>query len=75
MKSAFSRHYFDTVLVAAFISLFIPACQSNKGKNIPEETTTSGTINISVDESFKPVIDSEIEVFESQHPEAHIKVQ
>ncbi len=38
------------------------------------ETTTSGTIHISVDESFKPVIDSEVQVFESLHPEAHIIV-
>src|SRR5258708_21511171 len=75
MKSAFFRHYFYTVLIGASIPLFIPACNSNKGKGKPEETTTSGTINISVDESFKPVIDSQIEVFESQHPDAHIKVQ
>ncbi|HEY1202725.1 MAG TPA: substrate-binding domain-containing protein, partial [Niastella sp.] len=40
----------------------------------PQETTTSGTIRISVDESFKPVIDSQIKVFESQHPDAHIIV-
>jgi phosphate transport system substrate-binding protein len=38
------------------------------------ETTTSGSIHISVDESFKPVIDSQIEVFESLHPEAHVTV-
>jgi phosphate transport system substrate-binding protein len=38
------------------------------------ETTTSGTIHISVDESFKPVIDAQVQVFESLHPEAHINV-
>ncbi|ULQ50793.1 PstS family phosphate ABC transporter substrate-binding protein [Flavihumibacter fluvii] len=31
-----------------------------------------GTIHISVDESFKPVIDSQIKVFESSFPDAHI---
>ncbi len=38
------------------------------------ESTTSGTIHISVDESFKPVIDSHIQVFQSQYPDAHVIV-
>lgn len=38
------------------------------------ETLTSGTIRISVDESFKPVIDSQIKVFEAQNPGAKILV-
>lgn len=58
-------------IVAA--SLLLNACSS--GPVQPRETTTSGTIHISVDESFKPVIDSQIKVFESQHPDAHIVVQ
>lgn len=32
----------------------------------------SGTIHISVDESFKPIMDSQIRVFMSQYPDAHI---
>ncbi len=59
----------------AWVGLFIlfSACRSGaKGK--PQETTTSGTIQISVDESFRPVIDSQIQVFESQNPDAHIIV-
>lgn len=42
-----------------------------KGKGTVE-TPTSGTINISVDESFQPIIDSEIQVFESSFPDARI---
>lgn len=42
------------------------------GNKTPQETPTSGTINISVDESFQPVIDSQIKVFESSFPNAHI---
>src|ERR1700744_3093022 len=37
-----------------------------------QETPTSGTIHISVDESYKPVIDSQIKVFNSSFPNAHI---
>lgn len=54
--------------------LLLYSCGSNTGKGVPKETPTSGTINISVDESFKPVIDSQIKVFESSFPDAHIKV-
>lgn len=36
------------------------------------DTTTSGTIHISVDESFKPIIDSQIKVFEASFPKAKI---
>ena len=38
------------------------------------DTPTSGTINITVDETFKPIIDSEINVFQSLYKNAHIKV-
>ena len=36
------------------------------------DTQTSGTIHISVDESYKPLIDSEIRVFQQLYPQAHI---
>jgi phosphate transport system substrate-binding protein len=42
------------------------------GNKAPQETPTSGTINISVDESFKPIIDSQIKVFESSFPNTKI---
>ncbi len=47
---------------------------SCKSKKIAEvsDTLTSGIINISVDESFKPVIDEQIKVFESSYPDAKI---
>jgi phosphate transport system substrate-binding protein len=38
------------------------------------ETTTSGLIHISADESFKPVIDSQVQVFESLHKDAKVIV-
>jgi phosphate transport system substrate-binding protein len=49
------------------------ACNGGNSSS-PEtlDTRTSGTIHISADESFKPVIDSEIAVFEALHPGAHI---
>jgi phosphate transport system substrate-binding protein len=54
--------------------LLLYSCGGNTGNAADKETATSGTINISVDESFKPVIDSQIKVFESSFPNAHIQV-
>jgi len=39
------------------------------------ESTSEGTISISVEESFKPFIDQELKVFASSFPKAKIKVQ
>ena len=61
-------------LVLAVFIMLLSACQSGELKKGNGDTTTSGTIHISVDESFKPVIDSQIQVFESQNPNAHIIV-
>ena len=56
------------------IIVLIFACNNNNGKKIIQETPTSGTIHISVDESFKPIMDSQIKVFESSFPNAKIIV-
>lgn len=58
------------IWIGIAISGLITGCGS--GNKTPQETPTSGTIQISVDESFQPVIDSEIKVFESSFPNAHI---
>lgn len=59
-----------------FVSLLLlfGLLMSCNGRNIRTDLDTldSGTIRISVDESFKPVIDSQIEVFQALHPNAKI---
>jgi phosphate transport system substrate-binding protein len=52
--------------------LALIGCADNKPASIGGDTITSGTIHISVDESFKPIIDSQIRVFESLYPKAKI---
>ncbi|MEP7110283.1 MAG: substrate-binding domain-containing protein [Ferruginibacter sp.] len=47
------------------------SCKSKKPIGVTD-TLTSGTIHISVDESFKPVIDEQIKVFEGSYPGAKI---
>ena len=60
-------------IIMTSLILVITACSGGKNKApIVDDTMTSGTIHISVDESFRPVIDSQIKVFLSQFPDAHI---
>jgi phosphate transport system substrate-binding protein len=58
--------------VIFFTALALLCGCSGPVSSVPKETNTSGTINISVDESFKPVIDSQIKVFEASWPNAKI---
>lgn len=58
-----------SIYIFLALLLFVVACKRGKG---PPDTPTSGTIHISVDESFQPLLDTEISVFQDLHPEAHI---
>lgn len=58
-----------------FLCVFVMAfCSCDHPTNKLTDTIKSGTINISVDESFKPVIDEEIAAYEDSYPDAHIIV-
>ena len=59
------RKYFYVLIVFAFL---MSCGDGGSGKKTPQETPTSGTIHISCDESFKPVMDSQVKVFESSFP-------
>lgn len=59
----------NAVYLAAVV-LVMAACGNANEKKL--DTATEGTIHISVDETYKPLIDSEIKVFESLYPKAHI---
>ncbi len=55
-----------------YLWLLCVSCKDDKKRFVMSDTVSSGTINISVDESFKPVIDECIKVYESNHPDAHL---
>lgn len=51
---------------------FLTACHLQGKKEQPKDSSTSGVIHISVDETFRPVMEEEIKVFESSYPNAKI---
>lgn len=50
------------------ILLVFQNCSRKVNEGIPVDTPQSGTIYISVDESFKPVIEEEIKMYEAIYP-------
>jgi len=53
------------------IALICTSCNSKKDRH--SDTPTTGSIQISVDETFQPVIEAEVPVFESIYQQAKIK--
>lgn len=62
-----------TVFVIAGLLLYMPACKENSQSESPYDTPLKGRIVISVDESFKPVIEEQIKVYEASYPGTEIK--
>jgi ABC-type phosphate transport system substrate-binding protein len=61
---------FQIALTGFFICLIFITCRNKVDKY---DSPIKGKIYISVDESFKPVIDEEIKVYESSHPGTQIE--
>ncbi len=59
-----------SLVLSVSISLFFLSCKDNKPQ--PTDTGSSGTIHISVDESFKPILEEQILVFQATYPKAKV---
>ena len=55
-----------------FLLIFLASCNNNRIQAVRTDTPKSGTIYISVDESFKPVIEQQIRIYHSSFPDANI---
>lgn len=60
------------IFVGLTLFLGIWASCSDKPKNGRTDTVSSGAINFASDESFSPIIDEEIQVFQSANPNAKL---
>ena len=73
------RHIYNNgkgLLIGISACMLLGSCGSRTtGNKTTQETPTSGTLTISVDETFRPVIDSQIQVFESSFPNIKIIAQ
>ena len=55
-------------------TIFTFSCGNSTPNGGKIDTATSGTITVAADESLRPIIEAEIEVFESIYPNAHLNV-
>jgi len=67
-----SRNTYYVLLAMPLLFLTAACNNQGNGHKIFQETPTQGTIHVSIDESFKPVMDEQIKVFESSFPDVHI---
>src|SRR5215211_2173183 len=61
-------------LCLCFLLSFVEGCNSKTGTDELPDKFNRGVIHISCDESFKPVIDAQVQVYEGRYPEAKIIV-
>ncbi len=66
------RTFLGALLLAASL---LPACssQNSSGTEEPIDTPTSGKVSISVDETFAPILESQVDTFQKLYPDAHVK--
>ena len=60
-------------MLRLLIIIFLLGCGSDE-EYTPKDRFDKGTINISADESFKPVIDSQVQVYEAKYPDVKLNV-
>lgn len=56
-----------------FLFFIVSACKPDK-TDPNRDTKDKGAINISADESFKPVIEAQVQVYEADYPDVKLKV-
>lgn len=61
------------IVLCAGLAVFAASCGEDKTKQ-PTDTLSSGTIDISVDETYRPIVEQQMRVFDSSFPEAHVNV-
>jgi phosphate transport system substrate-binding protein len=67
-----NRTTFNNIVGLTFVLGLLLSC-NNKPKNGRTDTYSSGTISFYCDESFSPIIEEEVEVFELAYPAAKVK--
>jgi phosphate transport system substrate-binding protein len=69
------RTYLLTTGVAAVLAGAIAVASCNgPGSPGAQDTPTSGTVGVSVDETFAPILQAEIDTFAKLYPNAHVKM-
>lgn len=63
---------YKTFTIVLLASLVFCACNKQKSKDARTDTYASGQMTVMCDESFSPIINEEIKVFEATYPDAKV---
>ncbi len=67
-----------TTLSALLLAMcLLPGCYTDRSKGTSEDATdtpTSGNVGIGVDETFAPILESQVDTFQKLYTDAHLKV-
>ena len=72
MKKINKLVFLFNIAIVALSLTFIVGCNGSAPADKNKPSATNGSIHVSIDESFKPIIDSQIKVFNSTYPDAII---
>jgi len=67
------NHLFNIIVGLTLALGLLVSCNNNKTKSSRTDTYSSGAIAFASDESFSPIIDEQIQIFESIYKEAKVK--
>ncbi|MEO8403791.1 MAG: substrate-binding domain-containing protein [Chitinophagaceae bacterium] len=62
------------VICCLICAALLNSCGTGQQTKAPADTKNNGRINVSADESFKPIIDAQVQVYQSNHPGTIINV-
>lgn len=64
--------FLKSLTFGMILVMVVAGCGPYGGDPDAPDTRDRGTIHVSADESFKPVLDAQVEVYQASYPDAHI---
>jgi phosphate transport system substrate-binding protein len=61
------------LLVVPCSLLAVASCQNGSNHEAPTDTPTSGTVAVGIDETFAPILESQIDTFQKLYTSAHVR--
>ena len=62
------KYFIRALFLLVLIIIFIAACKEKDTEILQDDTPTKGIINVSIDESFEPVMREQIAMYETSFP-------
>ena len=75
MRFCRAMKYYSSLMILVYCGVLMGCKSDQKKQEALPDTPRRGAIHVSADESFKPIIDAQVQVYEANHPGTKIIVQ